>query len=159
MPRSPLLRDEDLESWNSRIRFQSYGELGMILGMLARVVKLTWTVAGLKVLRCHCFDIRLLTRPSAFSLRHLHPRLPPYIRLTTSHLQIFEFFGLAYDVHERGFITAQEVFDWVTASRCFNPHRLSITPHHEEPQVQRRKEEASGILGLPRVAHRLRRAK
>ena len=39
---------EDIESWNSRILFQSYGELGMILGMLARTVGLTWTVAGLK---------------------------------------------------------------------------------------------------------------
>ena len=49
---------------------------------------------------------------------------PPYIRLTTSHLQIFEFFGLAYDTHERGFTTALEVFDWVATSRFFNPDRL-----------------------------------
>ena len=40
---------EDVESWNSRILFQSYGELGMILGMLAKTVGLTWSVAGLKV--------------------------------------------------------------------------------------------------------------
>jgi len=40
---------EDVESWGSRILFQSYGELGMILGMLARTVGLTWTVGGLKV--------------------------------------------------------------------------------------------------------------
>ena len=40
---------EDVESWRSRILFQSYGELGMILGMLARTIGLTWTVAGLKV--------------------------------------------------------------------------------------------------------------
>jgi hypothetical protein len=49
---------------------------------------------------------------------------PPYIRLTTSHLEIFEFFGLARDAHERGFTTVQEVFDWVATSRFFNPHRL-----------------------------------
>ena len=49
---------------------------------------------------------------------------PPYIRLTTSHLEIFKFFSLARDDHERGFTTAQEVFDWVTTSRFFNPHRL-----------------------------------
>jgi len=49
---------------------------------------------------------------------------PPYTHLTTSHLEIFEFFGLPHDVHERGFTTAQEVFDWVTTSRFFNPHRL-----------------------------------
>ena len=40
---------EDLGSWESRILFQSYGELGMILGMLAKTVGLTWSVAGLKV--------------------------------------------------------------------------------------------------------------
>jgi len=40
---------ENIESWKSRILFQSYGELGMILGMMARTVGLTWTSAGLKV--------------------------------------------------------------------------------------------------------------
>jgi hypothetical protein len=40
---------EGLGSWESRILFQSYGELGMILGMLAKTVGLTWSVAGLKV--------------------------------------------------------------------------------------------------------------
>ena len=40
---------EDIESWESRILFQSYGELGMILGTMARTVGLTWTSAGLKV--------------------------------------------------------------------------------------------------------------
>ena len=49
---------------------------------------------------------------------------PPYIRLTNSQLETFEFFGLDHDVHERGFTTAQEVFDWVATSRFFNPHRL-----------------------------------
>ena len=48
----------------------------------------------------------------------------PYTRLTTSHLEIFKFFGLPHDVHERGFTTAQEVFNWVAISRFFNPHRL-----------------------------------
>ncbi|KAF9646700.1 hypothetical protein BDM02DRAFT_3254913 [Thelephora ganbajun] len=98
---------EDVESWNSRILFQSYGELGMILGVLARTVGLTWTVAGLKLFRYNTYISD-----------------PPYIRLTGSHHEIFEFFGLARGVHEQGFTTAQEVFDWVTTSRFFNPHRL-----------------------------------
>jgi len=98
---------EDVESWKSRILFQSYGELGMILGMLARIVGLTWTVGGLKLFH---YDTYI---PD-----------PPYIRLTTLQLEIFEFFGLSHDGHERGFTTAQEVFDWVTTSRFFNPHRL-----------------------------------
>lgn len=42
---------EDVDGWRSRILFHSYGELGMILGVLARIVGLTWTASGLKV--CH----------------------------------------------------------------------------------------------------------
>ena len=147
---------EDLESWKSRILFQSYGELGMILGMLARVVKLTWTVAGLKVLRCHCFGICLLTRPSAFSLRHLYPRpsvyppdnfAPPNLRVFRSRSRC----SRTRIHHGPGGVRLGCGFQILQPS--------PITPCHEEPQIQRRKEDASGILGLPRVAHRLRRAK
>jgi len=98
---------EDVESWKSHILLQSYGELGMILGAMARTVGLTWTPAGLKLFHYETYI------PD-----------PPHIRLTTSHLEIFEFFDLAHDVHERGFTTAQEVFEWVATSRFFNPHRL-----------------------------------
>jgi hypothetical protein len=115
---------EDIESWKSRILFQSYGELGMILGMMARNVGLTWTPAGLKV-RCSVFRVSLTESPD-LQLFHYDTCIPdpPYIRLTISHLEIFGFFGLARDVHERGFTTTQEVFDWVATSRFFNPHRL-----------------------------------
>ncbi|KAF9783096.1 hypothetical protein BJ322DRAFT_1109995 [Thelephora terrestris] len=98
---------EDVEGWKSRILFQSYGELGMMLGMLARIVGLTWTASGLKLFR---YDT------------YIHD--PPHIRLSTSQPEIFDFFGLVRDVHERGFTTAQEVFEWVETSRFFNPHRL-----------------------------------
>lgn len=49
---------------------------------------------------------------------------PPHIRLSTSQPEIFEFFGLVRDVHDRGFTTSQQVFDWVATSRFFNPHQL-----------------------------------
>ena len=49
---------------------------------------------------------------------------PPYIRLTTLHLEIFGFFSPARDDHERGFTTAQEVSDWAATSLFFDPHRL-----------------------------------
>jgi len=98
---------EDAENWRSHILFQSYGELGMILGRLARTVGLTWTVSGMKL----------------FQYATYIPD-PPCIRLTTSHLEIFEFLGLTREDHERGFATAQEVFDWVTTCRFFDPRRL-----------------------------------
>lgn len=115
---------EDVDSWKSRILFQSYGELGMILGMMAKTVGLTWTCGGLKVggpvIRISSTELLNL---QLFRYRTYIPD-PPYIRLTTSHLETFEFFGLDRDVHEQGFTTAQEVFDWVATSRFFNPHRL-----------------------------------
>ena len=115
---------EDIESWKSRILFQSYGELGMILGMMARTVGLTWTSAGLKVSDS---VVRVsLTESLDFQLFHYDTYIPdpPYIRLTTSQLEIFEFFGLARDAHEQGFATAQKVFEWVATCRFFSPHRL-----------------------------------
>jgi hypothetical protein len=95
----------------------------MILGM-ARNVGLTWTPAGFKV-RCSVFRVSL-TESSDLQLFHYDTCIPgpPYIRLTISHLEIFGFFGLARDIHERGFSTTQEVFNWVATSRFFNPHRL-----------------------------------
>jgi len=98
---------EDVDSWKSRVLFQSYGELGMILGMMAKMVGLTWTCGGLKLFRYRTYI------PD-----------PPCTRLTTSHLETFEFFGLDREVHERGFTTAQEVFSWVATSRFFDPRRL-----------------------------------
>jgi hypothetical protein len=52
---------EDVEGWKSRILFQSYGELGMMLGMLARIVGLTWTASGLKVIPPHTSVAHRLT--------------------------------------------------------------------------------------------------
>ena len=41
---------EDEQNLRSRALFKSYGELGMILGMLGKTVGLKWTPSGLKVL-------------------------------------------------------------------------------------------------------------
>ena len=66
------------------------------------------------------------TEASYCQLSHYHTYIPdpPCIRLTYSQSLIFEFFALNHDVHERGFTTAQEAFEWVGRSRFFNPHRL-----------------------------------
>lgn len=49
---------------------------------------------------------------------------PPFTRLSTSQPDILKFFGLDRDAHAQGFTTTQEIFDWVAASRFFNPHKL-----------------------------------
>ena len=69
---------EDIDSWKSRILFQSYGELGMILGMMAKNVGLTWTAGGLKVSNSLVLYSLTDSWTPAFSLRHLHPRCPVY---------------------------------------------------------------------------------
>jgi hypothetical protein len=82
---------EDLESWRSRILFQSYGELGMILGMLAKTVGLTWTVAGLKVRDLRATVLTYSCAESlAFQLPHLHPRssVHPPDRVATQSLRV-----------------------------------------------------------------------
>ena len=48
---------EDEESLRSRTLFQSYGELGMILGVLGKTVGFTWTTSGLKVGDHGCYSI------------------------------------------------------------------------------------------------------
>jgi len=98
---------EDEDSLRSRTLFQSYGELGMILGVLARIAGFTWTASGLKLFHYKTYILD-----------------PPSTHLTCSQPPIFEFFGLDFGVHERGFTTAQEVFEWVAGSRFFSPHRL-----------------------------------
>lgn len=45
---------EDEESLGSRTLFQSYGELGIILGMLGKTVGFTWSPSGLKVGNREC---------------------------------------------------------------------------------------------------------
>lgn len=95
------------ENLRSRLLFQSYGELGMILGALAKTVGFTWSTSGLSLSRYKTYI------PN-----------PPSTRLTTSQPEIFEFFDLPLDVHARGFATNQEVFDWAAGSRFFEPHKL-----------------------------------
>ena len=48
---------EDERSLRSRALFQSYGELGMILGMLGKTVGFTWTPCGLKVCGHRCLAL------------------------------------------------------------------------------------------------------
>lgn len=98
---------KDMEAWESRLFFQSYGELGRILSKLAETAGFAWSKRGLKLFR---YETSI---PNT-----------PYGRLSTSQPEILEFFGLDHDAHAQGFATTQRIFDWVAASRFFNPHLL-----------------------------------
>ncbi|KAK7056812.1 hypothetical protein VNI00_002529 [Paramarasmius palmivorus] len=79
--------------------FHSYGDLGMILGLVAQNVGLAWGTNGLK---------------------YSHPPHPAII-LCTSHDEIAAFFGLSMERWNAGFKTRAEVFEWVRTSRFFDP--------------------------------------
>ena len=50
--------------------------------------------------------------------------LPPAFQLSESFPDILSFFGLSMDDWKSGFVTRQSVFEWVTNSRLFDPHRV-----------------------------------
>ncbi|ESK95012.1 hypothetical protein Moror_14017 [Moniliophthora roreri MCA 2997] len=79
--------------------FHSYGDLGMILGLLAQNVGLALGTNGLK---------------------YPHPPHPTIV-LSTSYDEIADFFGLDMGRWHAGFKTHPEIFDWVASSRFFDP--------------------------------------
>ncbi|KAL0069763.1 hypothetical protein AAF712_003032 [Marasmius tenuissimus] len=92
----------DMDEWE-RIRFfHSYGDMGMILGLLAQNVGLAWGLNGLK---------------------YPHPPYKPIV-LSTDHKEIVDFFGLPMERWSSGFETQEEVFRWIVTSRLFDSSRF-----------------------------------
>jgi hypothetical protein len=52
--------------------------------------------------------------------------------LTSSFPAIFEFFSLSQAVWEQGFNTEQEIFEWLMASRFFDPARVARIYSHKQ---------------------------
>ncbi|KAF9267441.1 hypothetical protein L218DRAFT_920302 [Marasmius fiardii PR-910] len=98
---------ENMNEWESVCFFHSYGDMGMILGICAMNVGLHWGVHGLRV----GLDL------------YPHPPHRPIV-LSTDHHEILNFFGLSFDRWSSGFLTKEEVFQWVASSRLFDPHRF-----------------------------------
>ncbi|KAG7088445.1 hypothetical protein E1B28_012437 [Marasmius oreades] len=102
---------EDVKEWERICFFHSYGDMGMILGIVALNVGLAWGANGLK---------------------YPHPPHPPII-LSKDHREILDFFGLSFDRWSSGFVTQEEVFRWVTSSRLFDPSRFSSAGQKVKP--------------------------
>lgn len=98
---------KDRDEWDRIVFFHSYGDLGMILGMLARTNGLRLGTNGLKVVAPHEAEA-----------------LPPAFQLSESFSDILDFFGLSMNDWKIGFTTKQAVFEWVASSRLYDPRRV-----------------------------------
>ncbi|KAF8158169.1 hypothetical protein B0H34DRAFT_444063 [Crassisporium funariophilum] len=87
----------DKAEWDRIMFYHAYGDLGMILGLIARNNGLTFGSKGLKL-------------PD--------PPNPPF-DLSESFDEITKFLGLPMETYGAGFKTKQEVFEWVISSNIF----------------------------------------
>ncbi|KAI0699123.1 hypothetical protein BC835DRAFT_1227272, partial [Cytidiella melzeri] len=97
-----LLVCSNKEEFERVMFFNSYGDLGMIIGLLAKAGQLSLGSTGLR-----------LAKPV--------PTAPPCtLFLSRSFRDILSFFALSLDRWEQGFTTQREVFDWVASSPFFD---------------------------------------
>ncbi|KAI5121076.1 hypothetical protein M0805_008589 [Coniferiporia weirii] len=111
---------KDRAEWDRLLFFHSYGDLGMILGLLARAHGLTLGVKGLRTHYAQPSEARISSFPLSESLR-----------------EILAFLGLSLDTWEQGFATREEIFAWVTSSRLFVPRRLTVAYPAQEKRAAR----------------------
>lgn len=115
----------DDEDWERVVFFHSYGDLGMILGLLARSVGLSMGTNGLR-----------LAKPVPTNPESLFP-------LSSSFPPILEFFGLSMDRWSKGFLSQRDAFDWAATSPYF---RASWMAYTDASQTRQRKaREARGM--------------
>ncbi|KAJ7475721.1 hypothetical protein FB451DRAFT_254437 [Mycena latifolia] len=92
----------DKAEWERIHFFHGYGDLGMIMGLVARNKGLALGSKGLKI-----------------------PNVPrPPFDLTESMDEIMEYMGLSMKQWKDGFQTKQQVFEWVGTSSLFDPARF-----------------------------------
>ncbi|EKM51481.1 uncharacterized protein PHACADRAFT_149901 [Phanerochaete carnosa HHB-10118-sp] len=97
---------DDSDDWQRTAFFLSYGDLGMILGLLARPAGLSLGRHGLK-----------LADPL--------PTSPPVsLHLSSSMSHILDFFTLPMDRWQQGFSSEMNIFVWLSSSRLFNTATL-----------------------------------
>ena len=107
---------EDRNEWDRIMFFHSYGDLGMILGLIAKNNGLKLGSKGLDV-RCFISAVENIIENS---LQIVDSPNPPF-RLSDSFDDISQFFGLSMDIYDKGFKTKREVFLWVASCRYFDP--------------------------------------
>ncbi|KAJ3484250.1 hypothetical protein NLI96_g5754 [Meripilus lineatus] len=97
---------QDEADFHRIVFFHGYGDLGMILGLMAKTIGLSLGPNGLK-----------LAKPLP-----THP--PISFFLSSSFEEIMAFFGLSLETWEQGFKSQREIFDWVSTSPYFDAGRM-----------------------------------
>ncbi|KAF8517433.1 hypothetical protein BU17DRAFT_49889 [Hysterangium stoloniferum] len=113
---------ENEVAWEQMLSFQSYGDLGMILGLLARANGLTLSLHGLKV-----WDI-----PHSSEYQ-----LGPFL-VSASFPDILLFFGLDIKPWRDGFPTVHSIFQWVASSHWFDCRFITDNPSRQHRRADRK---------------------
>ncbi|KAF9533105.1 hypothetical protein CPB83DRAFT_845833 [Crepidotus variabilis] len=96
---------ESKNEWDRIMFYHSYGDLGMILGLIARNMGLKLGTSGL----------HLLDHPNTHYL------------LSTEFDDILKFLGLSKEVFDRGFNTKRQVFEWAASCKYYDPVRFKTS--------------------------------
>ncbi|ETW81566.1 hypothetical protein HETIRDRAFT_316994 [Heterobasidion irregulare TC 32-1] len=111
--------------------FHGYGDLGMIIGCLARSVGLHLGDHGLKVSYTRRYiALQSIAGPEYALLwvqinsQDLAPTTSPAFPLSASFDRILMFLGLSLDRWSAGLSTREEAFEWVATSRFYSPVRI-----------------------------------
>jgi len=92
----------DRGEWERIVFFHGYGDLGMILGLIAKNAGLALGSKGLRL---------------------PNPPHPP-VELSESFDEIMEFMGMSMEIWKAGFNTKREAFEWAGTCRFFDPRRF-----------------------------------
>ncbi|KAI0345749.1 hypothetical protein BDW22DRAFT_1353334 [Trametopsis cervina] len=110
----------DADEFQRIVFFSSYGDLGMIIGLLAKASDLSYGSSGLR-----------LSNPV--------PTLPPCtFYLSKSLTQVLAFFGLSIERWDEGFSTRRDVFDWVASSPFFDIWNMTQTVYRPSSKSSER---------------------
>ncbi|KIJ54952.1 hypothetical protein M422DRAFT_241038 [Sphaerobolus stellatus SS14] len=114
-----MTRCVDEKEWERFLYFQSYGDLGMILGLLARANGLSLGLHGLKVPKSD------------------ENNIDPYL-LSDSLPEIFRFLGLDINAWEKGFSSLHAIFQWTASSRWFNAYLIRESSRRQHRRIDRK---------------------
>ncbi|KAL0961063.1 hypothetical protein HGRIS_006050 [Hohenbuehelia grisea] len=92
----------DLGEWKNFAFFHAYGDLGMILGLIAR-------------------NNGYLLSPKGFKI---YDAPNPSFQLSNDFDDIMSFWGLSMDAWRAGFPSKSAIFDWVAQTRFFDPNNF-----------------------------------
>lgn len=115
----------NMQEWECYVSYSSYGDLGMILGSIARSLQLSLGHSGLRVSSSFTYHVCMRVH-YCLQLASPLPTAPPLaFRLSSSFPQILTFFELSIDQWTEGFATQLEIFEWLASSPFFDVQRLS----------------------------------